>query len=220
MGNLILKDVLIQKKYFIFFIAFSIIVSLFYSRMGSLYMNFVFIMIPTMVAMGFITNCSIKDEKAENMINSLPVKRIDVIMAKYMAMLLFIVIGSGIIFISSSALNFIGIIHLERLMNFRDIGICFGIVIFLSSIFLPVNFKLGYSKSRYLVMILYIGIFFVISFTGNSKYKRVELINRLIYYLNNAQTWQIVLLIACLLGIIMLVSFSISCYLYKNKDLN
>jgi ABC-type transport system involved in multi-copper enzyme maturation permease subunit len=177
-------------------------------------------MIPTMVAMGFITNCSIKDEKAENMINSLPVKRIDVIMAKYMAMLLFIVIGSGIIFISSSALNFIGIIHLERLMNFRDIGICFGIVIFLSSIFLPVNFKLGYSKSRYLVMILYIGIFFVISFTGNSKYKRVELINRLIYYLNNAQTWQIVLLIACLLGIIMLVSFSISCYLYKNKDLN
>lgn len=220
MGNLILKDVLIQKKYFMFFIVFSIIMSLAYPHMDASYTDIIFIMIPAMIVISCITNVSIKDEKAENMINSLPVKRIDIILAKYLSIILFIFIASIIIFIISSAMNFMGIIHLERLMNFQDVGVCAIITIFISSFYLPINFKLGYSKSRYIIMALYMGIFFIPLAIKKIMGDKAKVTPEFIAYINNAPNWQVVSFIICILGIIMLLSFSICYYLYKNKDLS
>lgn len=220
MGNLIIKDVLIQKKYFLAFILFSIIMSLSYSRMDTSYTNIIFIIIPVIIVGSFVTNASIKDDKAENMINSLPVNRIDIILAKYLSIFVFIFIAVAMIFVSSFGMNFMGIIHLKRLMNFRDVGICAGLIIFISSLYFPINFKLGYSKSRYIVMVLYMGVFFITAFIGNKNSNKVEVVYRFISHFNTAPTWQIIFFIICLLAIIMLLSFCISCYLYKNKDLN
>lgn len=220
MGKLIIKDVLIQKKYFLAFILFSIIMSLSYSRMDDSYTNMIFIMIPVMIVGSFVTNASIKDDKAENMINSLPVNRIDIILAKYLSIFVFIFIAAAMIFLSSFGMNFMGIIHLKRLMNFRDVGICAGLIIFISSLYFPINFKLGYSKSRYIVMALYMSVFFITAFIGNKNSNKVEVVYRFISHFNNAPTWQVISFIICLLAIIMLLSFCISCYLYKNKDLN
>ncbi|AJA46561.1 ABC-2 family transporter protein [Clostridium pasteurianum DSM 525 = ATCC 6013] len=219
MVNLILKDILVQKKPFVFFIVFAVIMNSLYSHMDASYVNVIFIMLPVMIIIGCVTNMSIKDEKAENMINSLPVKRIDIILAKYLSVFIFIFIASIIIFVSSSAMNFMGIIHLERLMNFKDVEICAIITIFISSLYFPINFKLGYTNSRYILMSLYMCIFFIPLAIEKLIGDKVKVTPEFIVYINNAPNWQIVSFVICILAIVMIVSFFISYFLYKNKDL-
>ena len=220
MEKLILKDILVQKKYFIFFILFSIIIISLYSHMdSSSNMIVIFIMLPVMISITCITNMSIKDEKAENMINSLPVKRVDIILAKYLSVFVFTIIASAIIYISSAAMNFMGFIHIERFINIQDICAYTIIIIIISSFYIPINFKLGYTKARYTLMGLYMSIFFIPAGIKKLSGDNLKITSEIVHYINNAADWQIVSLIACISFVVIIISFFVSYYLYKNKDI-
>lgn len=220
MGNLILKDILVQKKYFVAFILFSISIIFLYSHTDSpSNIIVIFIMLPVMITVTCITNMSIKDEKAENMINSLPVRRVDVILAKYLSVFVFTIIASGIIYISSTIMNFIGIVYLGRFMNIEDICAYTLTIVIISSFYLPINFKLGYTKARYILMALYMCIFFIPFIFQKLIGHKLKINPQFITYMNNAADWQIIFVTSFISAIVLIISFLISYYLYKNKDL-
>ncbi len=214
MLSLILKDVLIQKKYLLV----SILYALFFTFCFKSNSSMVFNMLPIMIAYVLINGaCSFDDKnKSEMMLNSLPINRANLIISKYLSTILFIFIGIALVFTFSTILNFSGFIHMNRLMNLEDIlgiSIC---TLIMSCLYFPFYFKLGYQKARYFIGATFMLIFAIVMILANNVNKTS--IN-FMAYLNNQPDWLIASFIVVIAAILLLMSILLSIKFYINKDL-
>lgn len=218
MFSLVLKDILIQKKYVLFSLLYTCFFTFIFK--SNLNPSMVFGMIPVMVAyMLIIGACGYDDKnKCEIMLNSLPINRINLVISKYLSAFVFIFMGLFLTFTITTILNLSGFIHFNRLMNLEDIlGPIIGILI-LSSLYFPCYFKLGYQKSRYFLIAAFFAIFAVSSFLGEVVVKGS---NRpsFIICLNSQPNWLITTFIIIIAFMILLISMLLSVRFYINKDL-
>ncbi|GAB6181494.1 hypothetical protein JCM14036_28130 [Desulfotomaculum defluvii] len=219
MINLILKDLLIQKKIillgFIYIIFFSLIMQ------GAEVVVF-----PTALTaltyMFILTSCAYDEKnKADVMLNSLPLKRSTIVLAKYCSILVYITIGTVAYCLTTPIISFTGIpmkiypISLEGLA-----GGLFAIGL-LSSIYFPVYFKFGYIKSRLLNLILFFSIFFGISNIINFLYKHQELpwFQVIADFFQTKSDPQIFALIMGFILLMQTVSLALSLKFYHNRDI-
>lgn len=217
MYNLLLKDVLIQKKT----IAMSILISIIYSFIfknnnDKLFVNMFISIIVVMFSYIFINTACSYDDKAEKMLNSLPVKRIDIVLTKYISIFLFLIISFVICTFVLFILNFEGLIHAKNFMTFENIlgpGIA---VILLNSIYFPMYFRFGYNKTRYVNLVVFFSIFFIPQVL--SKKITMSKINGFIQYFNSKPDWIVVTGIIVITFIILLISFVISYFGYKKRE--
>lgn len=222
MFNLVLKDVLIQKKYILISMLYPLIFSTMIFKGTGDTSSTGFIVLPIMVAYILLMGaCGYDDKnKSDIMLNSLPINRIDLVIAKYLSSFVFIFIGISITFVITAALNFSGFLHFDRLMNFQDVLGCTISIVILSSLYFPINFKFGYQKSRYVNMIFFMGVFFLPSILLSKFIKKGSgAAPSFILYLNSQPNWVIVSFILIIAFIIMMLSLIVSTRIYMNKDL-
>ncbi|MBV4431168.1 ABC-2 transporter permease [Clostridium tyrobutyricum] len=214
MANLILKDILIQKKSFITGIICSLPILLNFRNLGASIYTF----LPILITFVFITNAILYDEKAEILLNSLPIKRIHIVSAKYISIFLFTLIGIITMFLLVNIIKFLGTTNLPISMNIENIFISFVLSLILNCINFPLYFKYGYLKARFIPLILIFGVFFLLSSLDGILHKYINY-EFIVINLNNMP--QIILnsIIILICFIVFIISFSLSCNIYKNKDL-
>ncbi|MDD1501510.1 ABC-2 transporter permease [Lysinibacillus sp. CNPSo 3705] len=140
MINLILKDVLIQKKLILFYIA-TIILYLWAGVPSLLFLGFLYSVI-------FILNAFAYDEKdnANILLNSLPYTRKEIVSSKYIGSLIFTTIFIFIIYVGDFLINGKG-----DLFIWKEMLLIIGLVMVVISLMFPFSYKF---KTQYLLIAL------------------------------------------------------------------
>lgn len=224
MFNLVLKDILMQKKstkdlMIAILLNFIIICILQFLGAASVY-----ILTPSIFAISLITSsCGFGERNdVDRMINSLPVNRKEIVISKYLSSFIFLIIGIVITIIFASIIKFSGLSHINRFMNLTDIIIVSIFTVVYSCVYLPIYLWLGYLKSQLINKVLNYFIFICVTITvgivtlidnGTAK---DSLMNFVI--LPNFELYMVMSFLCCS---IILISISIftSLKIYINKDL-
>lgn len=221
MYNLILKEFLIQKKTLLYGLLYTLFATFAFKDLfpkgGTIYT-----IAPIAVIYLFVNySCGFDDKsKADVIFNSLPIKREDIVISKYLSIFFFAAYG----IICSSLLGLIGLYtgfpSVTRLISFDDIVIVLASGIIFGSTFYPLYFKFGMVKMKFVNIFLFMIIMFLpsliveyaASLSQNTAVKHVELI------LLNTPVWIFKMLLAIVAFIIFLVSILVSMNIYKGKE--
>lgn len=211
MFNLILKDLLIQKKMAIFsFILYPFIAIVAFQSMP----EGMFIMGSASIAYILITTAFSYDEqyKADIYINSLPVRKKDIVNSKYVSLLVFSIIGIVVMLIYLFGAKFFNIEINMGKISWIKITLVFFCNVIIYGIQFPLYFKYGYTKMRLISIFLYIffvmGLSMISSYFTDGRFKFIE---------NIPQILAIIILILLML-LILTISAEISLKFYKNRE--
>lgn len=214
MFNLILKDFLIQKKTFLF----SVFAILLFTIIDSSILMTYFV---TITYIWIMTACAIDDKnKADYMLNSLPIKRETIVLARYLSVFIF----SGISFIIYIFINnIVSLFNISlsfRPLTFLDFLLALTAIVFLSCLYLPFYFKFGYSKSRILNFILFFGFFSLVPIIANaiSKNQKTKLTKLISSFLHTGFNLKNATLAISVLVLIFITSLIISINLYRKRE--
>lgn len=221
MLNLIKKDILIQKKTFLYTFLYTIFASAVFSSMGPSGFS-LYVLSPMVTTYMFITLAVQYEDKnkSEIVLNSLPLKRDDIVIAKYISMFVFAILG----FTYSITIGFVGIATgipmFTRSISLLDIIFVFTSAAIFSSIFFPVYFKFGFVKMKLFNIVLMMLIFFLpnIAIEYVSESPNNILVQKLNYFINNTSSFTQNSLALTIGLIIFLTSLMISIRIYNNKE--
>lgn len=167
-----------------------------------------------------------RDEKnkSEIMLNSLPLRRRDIVFAKYLSFFPYAILGILSYLFTQAVVSVTGIpITLEKLSLEGIIGVLVA-VIGMISIYFPIYFKLGYQRSNIIATFLFLGIFFsAIALIGHGLrgvYNPVthNILNGAANWLQTQADWQIASYLIALMLIIMAASFRLSLRFYAKRE--
>lgn len=210
MKALLLKDFFTLKKqlnWIVFIILFFIVFS-FFTGDGMLLLTLAFVFGTVQVSSLFTYD---EMSRFDQFVNTLPVKKENVILSKYVLTVL-LTIGINIIIIP--------VVAFHNMNNPKDLPIdlvsiiCFfmSVTIFLSSITLPFYVKFGSHKGRIVMFAVVFIPIFLMGFIAKSienvmtNFSSFETINTIAYFSP---------IVSCLL---LVVSYFISVNIYKNKE--
>ncbi|MGI6467863.1 MAG: ABC-2 transporter permease [Syntrophomonadaceae bacterium] len=219
MLQLIKKELILQKKMFIFGLCYSIFLFIVFA--DPVFRNFTY----SMAAFGisYITIVGIAQAEYKNnsdiIINSLPITRREIVAAKYLSIVTCTII----------ALLFVAVVGLPfslmprpfdyRLINGSDVIITVISVFVLASLSLPICFKTGAQWIRVVNVVIFLLIFFapvqIAEYMVNNP--QTPWI-RILIDMAGSQTWQLMLMGSVILLIILFISYYISLRIYINKD--
>lgn len=220
MFNLLVKDILIQKKMVLispFYALFFLLVFRQPPMSEALYImsTIAIVYILTMYASAY-------DDKnrSEVLLNSLPVKRRDIVLAKYLSIFLYTGIGLAasvlIAFIAAAA----GFAASVRPVNMGDVAGSLAAAVFLNAVYYPLYFRFGSIKVRIINMFLFLAIFFLPAFL--TEYLKAhygpETLQSLLIRLSGTPGWIQGIVLAALFLALLLGSLALSLRIYENKE--
>ena len=217
MFNLVIKDIVIQKKNFLLTFFYTVFFSFTFSSFKPASLG-LYVVAPILVCFMFISNAATYDDKnkSELVLNSLPLKRADIVIAKYISVFIYIIISITY----SVLIGFIGktaglSIYNISISPFNIISVLTSICIF-SCIFFPLYFKFGIIKIQMLILIPFMLIFSIIILAINYATKNPN--NILVQKFTNTSVFTQNSLALTIGLIIFLISIMISIRIYKNKE--
>jgi ABC-2 type transport system permease protein len=167
MIHLLKKDLLIQKKSFLFFFVFSFFMFIIFNDPE--FNSVIYIMGMIIAVYIFLFTASMEDEKnrSEIILNSLPLPRSRLVLAKYLSVLVYILIGA--VFLGIVGLLFqLPVIPLTpRLLSITDMLIAGFIISIYVSIYFPLQFRFGASTLRLFNVIFFLFFFFIPRYLSN-----------------------------------------------------
>lgn len=220
MYNLILKDLLIQKKTFIFAAFYSFIV--FFAFKEPTFSVAMYTMGIVTISYLFVMSAVAYDDKnkSEIILNSLPLKRSHIIIAKFLSIFVYVALSSIMIALIGLVLKFTGFFTYIRFINLIDILASFISVGILSSFYLPLYYKFG----RINIQIFNIFLFFIIFLSPAfiSKYFKEntssQIVKDILTTLNSMPDWLFTSIFSAAILIFMFISMLITIKIYNNKD--
>ncbi|MDK2562146.1 ABC-2 transporter permease [Romboutsia sedimentorum] len=151
--------------------------------------------------------------KIDNLIASLPVKKNEYVMSRYVAGIMFlcisIIIACGIYFISSKANT--NEIKIEVLL-----GTGISTALLVTCIVIPMVLKFGVNKGRFLITIVNMCVIMIPSFLLENISQEPQLMETIYRFIN---TVSMPVIIVILNIIMLLISVTISSKSYKNKEI-
>ena len=217
MLNLIIKDILIQKKQFIFALLYFGFLIFAFQSFGQVMFSAGIVAFIFMLSM---TSCAHEDKvKSDIMLNSLPIKKANIVLQKYISVYIYFIMGV-ITYIVFSKLIQILQIPVKTYSLTYEVFIT-GLIAssFMAGSYFPLYFKFGYMKMRIVNFVLFFLIFFGISllsryFQGGKDFR---------FLANLVKLWESNELLTIIVsGIIfimlMLASFSLAVYFYKKRE--
>lgn len=222
MFNLILKDLMIQKKTMLLGSFYIIAMILAFQSMGQNNENTMFASGVVALTYILVMGACAYDEKCKSdvMLNSLPIKRADIVLSRYLSVLAFAGVGTVEYIAISSIINLSGLpIKAYPITLQGFIGVLFA-VIFISSIYFPVYFKVGYIRSKMINLIVFFAVFFLI---GSISYIIKESMNQpaihaIVDFFSKRSDLQIILLCMSVLFLMMAGSYTLALKFYKNRE--
>lgn len=218
MLHLVFKDLLIQKKslafallYIVFFM--FVLRSLQQAMLPAAITAFTYILVMGAFALD-------DKNKADVMLNSLPVKRTMVVTSKYLSVYLFSLIGIAAYFIMYLFITLTGI---SLGIDSPDLSGIFATLVSVSvmnSIQFPLLFKLGYTKARTINLVMFFAFFVGVPAILNkiTVGKEEGLQTGLMTFLNSASDQVIVLILLTGTLLILLSSWLLSVKLYSDRE--
>ncbi len=217
MLRLVIKDILIQKKTFIGALIYLIFVIFAFQGLEGNAYTAAIVAFSYLMVMGAFGHDD--KNKSDIMLNSLPIKRKNIVMAKYISLFAYITIGT-LAFIAVNSLVSVSNINIKTYpVTLESIISAIFAISLLNSISFPLMFKLGFTKSRVFNMILFLSIFFaapyVVKFFSKPESAfAVKIIN----FLKNQSDIAIVSGLLASFFIILLISYLISVKMYKGRE--
>lgn len=222
MLNLVVKDALIQKRSFgtSIILALGMMVAMQSSAGNGAYM---------MGSMGIVflllAGAFAYDEKSrsDTLINSLPLKRNDVVIARYASLIIFTSIAVIIVAAIGSVFKLTGLgLKLEYITLPDIVGIYFTIAV-MFSIYLPLFFKYGYYKLRIASVFLYILVFAISGLITGLRQVVSEnpddmFVKSIISAISMVPDWLVGPIIVIVTLLILFISLCISMRVYKKRE--
>ncbi|MBZ2175810.1 ABC-2 transporter permease [Schnuerera sp. xch1] len=146
MINLILKDIKLAQKMNIFIVIYA----LFIAGMGLSVSNYLAASLFYILGMNILifvsviyTNGYDDKYKTEIILNSLPIDRKNIVRGKYIALIIFIIVGCGVIVLWTNIISLLGIIEGGKSADIWSIIFVTNIVLLFYSIYYPIYFRMG-----------------------------------------------------------------------------
>ena len=218
MYNLIIKDILIQKKQVAFSIVYMAFILIAFQGMGEAMLPMGLVALTYMLSM---TSCGYEDKnKSDIMLNSLPVKRANIVAAKYMSVFVYLVMGMIAYALFTKIIIMIQIplktypITLEAFIG------GFAAVSFMTGIWLPIYFKFGYMKLRVVNFVMFFLFFFGTSYLTKlfKENQNSQWVQNMINFLNSQGNIRIALVIAVMVIIFLIISYGLSLKFYSKRE--
>ena len=215
MLNLIIKDIVIQKKTFLYAFLFTIVASTDFLFMNMNPNSFnLYVFSPIVISYMFVNFALSYDDKnkSEIALNSLPIKRNDIVIAKYISIFAFAAIG----IIYSIIIGFIGkiaglsmfttTITLKNVVTILTYTCIFNLILF------PIYFKIGFIKTQIFTVVLLFLTMIAFSNPNNIvEQKFTQFINNTSSLTQNS--------LAPIIGLIFfMISLMLSIRIYNNKE--
>lgn len=215
MFNLIIKDILIQKKILIFTFIYSIFI--FFAL--STFQQTLYIMGSMAIGYILVTNALNFEEKSnsEILVNSLPLKRNQIVFAKYLSVFLYLLIGLTLTGITGALINISGVNLSVRFISFMDVVIAFLCLGLLVSLYYPIYFKFQSNILKIINIFFFITAFFLPNFIVENRNE--NFIIKLFKLIENVPLWLLESYTLIFTLVVMFTSLFISIKIYNNKDL-
>lgn len=217
MLNLLIKDILVQKKTFIgalFYLVFFVV------AFQSLKMNMFTAAIVAFVYLLVIGGFAYDDKsKSDIMLNSLPIKRENIVMSKYISLFVYIAIGTIAYIAVSFVISLLNTPIKTYPVTIELIVSAVLAVSLLNSISFPLIFKLGYVKAKVFNMIFFLtflfGVPLLIDFVSKADSEVTTAVGT---FLLNQSDVAIASELLALSLVFLLISYGISVRLYKKRE--
>lgn len=214
MLKLILKDILIQKKNFFFVVIlyplFAILV--FQSIPESIYSVAMLSAAYILIAGSFSYD---ERMKADLFLNSLPVRKNELVAAKYVSMILFAALGGAVTVIYSTIIKALSLSIDTGTVSASKLLFVLVMVILMNCIQMPFLFKYGYTKTRIINTLIYVGL--ISFFSAISKIISEESVN-ILNFINSTPDILLYIMLISFTILSLTVSQEISLKIYKAKD--
>ncbi|MDF2672784.1 MAG: hypothetical protein K0R09_1049 [Clostridiales bacterium] len=220
MINLILKDILIQKKSFLYAMFYGIFALIAFPSTMAARGAYMFSGISITYLLIIYSNGYDEKNKSEIILNSLPVRRDSIVIAKYAAVFLFFVLGVIITGIEGAIITTLNIIPSMRFMELSDILGIFISVGLMYSVYYPLFFKLGSLKLKIFNIVLYMLFLFVpniiVSTLQENPNSSIAL--KVVSFIERNPVWMLQVFTAIIIMIVLILSMEVSIKIYRNKE--
>jgi len=219
MYRLLFKDIKISKNYFIAGILLSAALGLLNGLLESkelLIFNLIFLFSMTYI---IPTICDNIDEKYNSnyFLTSFPLKRSEIVVSKYISLLLITAALFVTLFLSNLIVNFI----FGTSGNIISIYIFLGILIlnmFIFSIYYPISYKYSYQQANMVRVVLMLSIMFLPSLISRFITVNESKIDNIIFFIKN--NLQLSLLVILMFSFFLyIISMMVSISIYEKKDI-
>lgn len=220
MINLIWKDILIQKKTFIYAILYGFFAMVAFPASLSASGGYMFSGISIVYLLIIYANAYDEKNRSEVIINSLPVNRDSIVIAKYLSIILYLVIGVVISAVAGLIVTQLGFIENMRIIGIVDILTVFISACLMYSIYYPVYFKFGSLKLKLFNVAMYMLFLFVPNILTSYIQENPDngLINKITHFFKNTNSLVLQGGLAIIVLLLLFVSMLISIKVYKNKE--
>lgn len=158
---LLRKDLLIQKKSFLFLFLYGIFLFIVFNN--PVFEDMVYIMGMIIAVYFFLATASFEDEKNKSdiILNSLPLGRSQLVLAKYLSVFAYILLGAVFFGVTGLLFQLPALPFAPRLLKATDLlaaGLLAGIY---ASVYFPLYFRFGASALRLFSVIFFLILFFM-----------------------------------------------------------
>ncbi|MBP2072210.1 MULTISPECIES: ABC-2 transporter permease [Thermoanaerobacterium] len=216
MYSLLLKDILVQKKQFLYGILLAAVYSFAFSsnNLGGVLTVFVFPYIFVLTAASYE-----EKNKAEMILISLPIKRSLLVMERYISVFLFAALGAIEYIIVVGVANLVELPIKFSTLTIEPVLI-FGLAVYYG-IYLPLYFKFGYIKTRWVNFVMFFGLFFGVAglISAINKYgTNSQVLNSLITFFKNQSNTVVANELIIMALLIYALSYMISVKIYNSRE--
>jgi len=218
MLSLIIKDVLVQKKQLIFAIVYLAFVLVAFQGMGEAMFPMGLVAFTYLLSM---TACAYEEKnKAELLLNSLPIKRVDIVTAKYLSMILYTILGMFAYKVMTTIINLVNIPLKTYPLSLEIIIGSLAVVCLMTGIWFPIYFKFGYMKMRIATFVLFFLFFFGSSLMTSFLKTRQDSqwVEGIINFFESQNDFIITLVLLSIIVLYMLLSFLLSMWFYNKRE--
>lgn len=166
--------------------------------------------LPIIIQYAFLTNIFLFDDRNKSylIVNSLPIGRRNIVISRYVSVFTFFIAIISFQFILSTLINGRIIMKMEYLVAY------FILSSVMNATCLPLYFKFGYAKLKYILLIMFFLVYFVTPYIGtNANVAKI-----LSGFKGISYTGLCAVSIFCAIALIV-VSLIISIIVYNNKEL-
>ena len=217
MLNLLKKDYLLLKRNLWIMILYSFMMFFIFSR-TDMNAQMIYVMGITMISYLLVMYSTAYDNmnKSDTLLNSLPLKRRDIVAERYMSLFVFIAMSSILMALSGLAMRLTGFFPDIRPISLFDFVIATWSICLVVFLYLPVYFKVGYLKAKLVNFAIFFAVFMIPTIIGKLFIKGEAPL--WIRNLNSATELQTTLFMALFITIAGIVSYSFSLRFYKNRE--
>ncbi|MBH8598105.1 MULTISPECIES: ABC-2 transporter permease [unclassified Thermoactinomyces] len=222
MRNLLLKDLILTTRNWLFLLLCTALLIIFVFA-NSTQTTFFYAMEIFGISYALFSSAISYDDKnnSDILFNSLPIKRSRIVMARYLSLFMFVLIGTFLSLLIGGVSQAVHPGLFQPLMMSAQQSMLMGAISFwlTSILYLPLYFKWGYQKSRVFNVAIFFSVFFIPVIIGSLE--RVipqSILKKAIDFFRGQPAWMLEtegLLLVLLLGCL---SCFLSCVIYNKRE--